>query len=536
MHARTIAPLLLAIAATGCAARALPARPPALPPPSVVPQPREMERHTGTFVWRDGAVRSARDPRLLQLHGPEAYDLDVDASGIRIRYASAAGEFYARNTLAQLAHAAGGVRELPYVHVSDWPEYGWRGVHLDVSRHFFSVPAIERVIDLAAHYKLNVFHWHLTDDAAWRLRVRGYPRLAAAQSYSPQDVARVVAFARKRFVTVVPEIEVPGHNAAAFKAYPAQARTQRFWQTVLTETGNEFPGPYVHLGGDEVRYTAARAAGLNAVARDVVAAGKTPVMWDDAAAAAPPRATVYTVWRRYSGLRGAMQSAHALVLSPDGPYYFDAAQGNRALEPPASPHVSTLEEVYDYDPPTGRNVLGVQANVWTEKIATRAHLEYMLFPRLLAFSESAWTPRSRKSWPRFLAELPAQLEWLQRRGVAFRIPGVAIGIAGARFYSQPGNVTAAIAKTATRDVRVVLSVPLAGARIYVTTDGSAPSIRSTRYAGPLRLNVGNSPVHLRAVAVLQDDRAGAPVECTLVYGGNVKRRGGASSWQSLVSP
>ena len=496
-----------------------------------------MERRAGTFVWPQGdAVQSARDTGLLQRHGPEAYVLDVDARGIRIRYASPAGGFYATRTLMQLTQGAGRARQTPFVHVSDWPAYRWRGVHLDVSRHFFSVAVVEQMIDLAAHYKLNVFHWHLTDDAAWRLQVRGYPRLAAAQSYSPQDVARVVAFARKRFVTVVPEIEVPGHNTAALKAYRAQARTQRFWQTVAAHVREGFPGAYMHLGGDEVHYTPALARRLNAVAHDVVASGRAPVVWDDAAGAAPPPATVYMVWRRYSGLRAALRSGHRVVVSPDGPYYFDAYQGNRAQEPPASPHLATLEEVYDYDPPTGPTVLGVQANVWTEKIATPAHLTYMVFPRLLAFSENAWTPPRRKSWPRFLAGLPAQLQWLRSQRVVFRIPGVAVRVTGARFFSQPGNVTAARAKTSRHDVRVTLLAPLRGAGIYFTTDGSVPSARSPRYRAPLLLHATTAPLRLRAVAVLDDGRAGAPVECAIVYDPALQPGAGAPSWESLVSP
>ena len=534
-----IAALAVLAAAAGCTARAGTGHhtAAALPALSVVPQPRELQRGAGTFVWRrNDEPHVVRDSNLARLRGREAYAVRVDADGIHIRAASAAAEFYATRTLMQLTRFHAGVRETAFVRVTDWPAYRWRGIHLDVSRHFCPVPAVEQVIDLAAHYKLNVFHWHLTDDQAWRLQIRTYPRLAAPASYSPQDVARVLAFARKRFVTVVPEIEVPGHNRAARAAYPAQAGTERFWKTIAAEVRAEFPGSYVHLGGDEVRYTPAIARRLNALARETIVQGRTPVVWDDAAAAAPPRATVYMVWRRYSGLEPALHSGHPVVLTPDGPYYFDAYQGSRTLEPPASPHLATLEEVYDYDPPTGASVLGVQANVWTEKIATQAHLTYMLFPRLLAFSESAWTPRERKSWPRFVAALPAQLQWLHAQHVVFRIPGVAVGIAGARFFSQPGNATAAVAKTRRRDVRVVLSVPLAGARIYFTTDGSVPSARSALYRAPLRFRVSGAPLRLRAVAILDDGRTGAPVECAIVSDSGLPARAGASSWESLVSP
>jgi hexosaminidase len=216
--------------------------------------------------------------------------------------------------------------------------------------------------------------------------------------------------------------------------------------------------------------------------------------------------------------------------------YFDAYQGDRHQEPPGSPHMSTLEEVYDYDPPSGAHILGVQANLWTEKIGTQDHLWYMLYPRTLALAELAWDPPPRKSWPDFLRRLPAQLARLQAEGVTFRIPAVAFAVEGARFYAVPGNATAAIARTRRGDVTISLSVPVSGGRIYYTTDGSAPSQSSVAYSGPFRVRVAQGGTTLRAYAVTSDGRSGTVSRCIVLRDRTLPASAGSRTWSSLVSP
>ncbi|MBV8655481.1 MAG: beta-N-acetylhexosaminidase, partial [Candidatus Eremiobacteraeota bacterium] len=395
--------------------------------------------------------------------GTEGYRLHVDATGIAIAANAPAGVFYGLQTLDQLLPAPFSRAELPGIDIVDWPRYAWRGVHLDVSRHFFPVSVVERFIDVAAHYKLNVFHWHLTDDQGWRIAIARYPRLTTVGGcrdgteqegdateidgkrycgfYTQAQIRSVVAYARDRFVTIVPEIEMPGHSQAAIAAYPRlscddgrygvretwgvsdvvycpTAYTFDFLENVLREVIALFPGTFVHIGGDEVPKAAWQRspAVRDLMRREHIATyegvqgyfdrriehflhvhGRRAIGWDDILQGGVSTRAAIMSWHGDSGAIAAAHRGNDAVVTPDGPLYFDAYQGDPNDEPQAIGSLSTPEMVYEYEPTPSalnaeqaRHVIGVQGNVWSEFIGTRDYLDYMLLPRMVALSEIAW--------------------------------------------------------------------------------------------------------------------------------------------------
>ncbi len=500
-------------------------------------------------------VAGGPDARL----GDEGYDLHVDPHGVTMRANTEHGLFYALRTLEQLSSRSAHGYTSQAVRVTDWPAYRWRGIHLDAARHFFPVLVVERFIDLAARYKLNTFHWHLTDDQAWRLRSRRYPALGAAgESYSEAAVREVVAYAARRYVTVVPEIDLPAHAGAVLRAYPnlscghdtlcTTGAGLAFARGVLGEAAALFPSPYVHAGGDEVPAPtrAQQPRFTSDLERYLRARGRRLVGWDEILTPRLSPRAVVMVWTSRERAAEAARHGNDVVVA-SGALYFDAAQGDPAQEPRASAHMSTLEQVYDYVVTPGglkaresAHVLGAQANLWTEHIATPEHLFSMALPRELALAEVLWTPRERKSWDSFLTRLPAQLAWLDAHGYPFRIPNPAFALSGgpARFEAVPGHVQAVTAWTSAPALTVRLSVPLSGAVIRYTTDGSTPSTTSPAYHGPFTVALRAAPVRLRAAAFYRG-RAGAVSECALAptsLAGLRAHRNASASWSALVSP
>ncbi|MEA2784749.1 MAG: hexosaminidase, partial [Candidatus Eremiobacteraeota bacterium] len=282
--------------------------------------------------------------------GSEGYALAVSRAEIAVVARTPRGLFYAVQTLQQISARSGGHLRTRAVSIVDRPAYAWRGVHLDVARHFFSVPVIERYIDVAAHYKLNVFHWHLTDDQAWRLESSRYPALTAGVAhYSRADVRRIVAYAARRYVTVVPEIDLPAHANAALHAYPrlacgagticTNAAGLAFARDVLGDAIAQFPSPYVHAGGDEVPAPALRAQPqfTRDLERVVESRGRRFAGWDEIVTPElSPRALV-TVWT--SQRRAAVAAARGNdVVIATGPFHFDSVQGDAAQEPRGTAH------------------------------------------------------------------------------------------------------------------------------------------------------------------------------------------------------
>lgn len=531
-------------------------------------------RVAGTAAADGGSILLAIDP-VFPDTSAEAYQLVADASGVRITARGYPGLFYGIQTLRQLLRAAPADGwPVPAVRIADRPRFAYRGLHLDVARHFFPVDVVKRYIDLLARYKLNTFHWHLTDDQGWRIEIKRYPRLTEVGAfrketmveknfdpyvgdgvphggfYTQDEIRDVVAYAAERYVTVIPEIEMPGHAMAALAAYPELActpgpfdvgtrwgvyddvfcpseRTFEFLEGVLTEVLALFPGRYIHVGGDEVPKVRWRESELaQAVMRRRGLAneeelqsyfirrmetflnrnGRRLIGWDEILEGGlPPRATVMS-WRGTAGGIAAAREGHDVIMSPGSHLYFDHSQGDPDTEPLAIGGYSPLERVYQFEPvpdeltaEEGRHVLGPQANLWTEYVTTAAHLEYMAFPRALALAEVAWSPRDRRDWASFRARIPAELAALDQAGVRYRIPEVG---------GLDGDGLALDSLVAIR-----LSSELPHAAIHYTTDGSEPTVDSPRYAGAFTLDV-NQPARVQARVVLPSGRAG-PVRTTL---------------------
>ncbi|MDH3427979.1 MAG: family 20 glycosylhydrolase, partial [Gemmatimonadota bacterium] len=506
----------------------------------------------------------------------EGYRLDASGGRVLIEGESPAGAFYGLQTLRQIlsADAAGRVR-VASVHVEDAPRFPYRGMHLDVGRHFFPVAFVKRYIDLLARYKMNRFHWHLTEDQGWRIQIDAYPKLTSIGScraetivernfdpyvgdgqpycgyYTKDEIRDVVAYAGERFVTVVPEIEMPGHSLAALAAYPEfscaggpfevgtrwgvyediycpSEATFEFLEGVLGEVLEMFPGEYVHIGGDEAPKSTWEASPL---AQEIIRSegladehelqsyfirrvetflggrGRKLIGWDEILEGGlAPEATVMS-WRGTAGGIAAARLGHDVIMTPTSHMYFDFYQGNPDYEPLAIGGFLPLERVYAFEPVPDAlseaqavHVLGGQANVWTEYMKTPDHVEYMAYPRGLALAEVLWSPRDARDWDSFARRLPRELRHLDRLGVNYRLPDVT-GLERDRLTLQP-------------DANVDLGVPLLDARIRYTLDGAEPDTSSPLYSGPFALDLRNGPVTVRARAFLEDGRATAPAAAT----------------------
>jgi hexosaminidase len=435
----------------------------------------------------------------------EAYRLTVDRDGTTISATTGAGLFYGTRTLLQLLPPElwrqAPVSPAPTVAlegtaIDDSPRFGWRGVNLDVSRHFFPKRFLLELVDLAARYKFNVLHLHLTDDQGWRLPVDRYPLLTEVGAwrresplghnrdersdgtphgghYSHADMAELVAYAARRYVTVVPEIDMPGHMQAAIAAYPQLGNTGeqlevmtrwgvsdhvlnlddttvRFCADVLEEVMGLFPGRYVHIGGDECPTTEWAASdrarqrcqelGLTGVgqlqgwftaqmAAVLQAKGRALVGWDEILDAGAPPGAAIMCWRRDEALRAATQAArsgHDVIMAPEPRTYFDWANSEGPAEPVAIRAAITTEKVYSFDPvPDGlepgleERVLGGQCQLWSEYVPTPEHAEYMYFPRACALAEALWSSGPRE-WDEFARRLAAHIPYLDARGVNYR--------------------------------------------------------------------------------------------------------------------
>ncbi len=414
----------------------------------LVPRPRHV-RATGAVIVVDPAVvRTVRDPALH----PEGYRLDVEPGAVTLTSGGPAGEHYGRATLRALDR-------VPVGTIADEPAFAWRGVMLDTARHFMPKPFVLRLVDLLAEHRLNVLQLHLTDDQGWRLHVERHPRLTevSGEHYTHDDVREIVAYAAARHVTVVPEINLPGHVQAALAAYPElgndpaaplevwrewgisehtlnlEESTVEFFREVLDEVMDLFPGPYVHLGGDEClpgewaadpratqRIAELGLAGPEAVcawftgrlAEHVEARGRRAVFWYEKPGA--PTGAVAMPWLDEAGGRVAVEAGHDVVLAPHTRTYLDYP--TQVQDGPFGPdRVLPLADVYAFDPAAtvgtsaraGGRVLGVQAQLWTEHLPTPADVERQAFPRLCAFAEVAWGTTS--SYDGFLRRLPTHL-------------------------------------------------------------------------------------------------------------------------------
>ena len=402
--------------------------------------------------------------------GAEGYRLDSGSDGVVITAATGAGLFHGVQTLRQLVPVKG-TGTVPAVRITDEPRYGYRSGSLDVARHFFPVADVETYVDLLAQYKFNVLHLHLTDDQGWRIAVPGLPALtgigASTQTggggggyYTAADYRAIVAYAAARFITVVPEVDLPGHTNAALTAYPDLAcagdapakpytgvdvgfsrictgkeSTYTFVDQVVGALAALTPGPYLGIGGDEANtLPAADYDAFMARAANIVRAhGKQPLAWDEAAGAGKDAPGLLGVWHPLSQeppglaqqLVAAAQRGSKLVMEPADRAYLDQKYDQRTPIGSSWAGYLSVQKAYDWNPdsyltglPAGA-VAGVEAPVWTETIGTVENLEYMLLPRLPALAEVAWTPQARRDWGDFRQRLAAQLPRWQEQGLSY---------------------------------------------------------------------------------------------------------------------
>lgn len=434
--------------------------------------------------------------------GNEGYTLQVTLQQIAIRGAAPVGVFYGTQTLRQLLPveifsptSVSRAWPVPAVTIEDTPRFPWRGLMLDTARHFMPKEDILTLLDLLALHKLNVLHLHLTDDQGWRIEIKQYPKLTEGGAYRketvigharrPQgydgtphggyytqdDLREIVAYAAARYITVVPEIEMPGHAQAAIAAYPELGvtgapvevattwgihpylfnpmdATLRFLQNVLTEVLAIFPSPYIHIGGDEAIKDQWKASAqvqarmqelglqneealqgwfLEQVGAFLDERGRRLVGWDEILDGGLPSGAIVMSWRGMDGGVRAAQAGHQVVMMPSSSVYFDAYQSNDPQEPLAIGGYLPLERVYAFEPvPDGLTpeqagqVLGAQGALWREYMRTTEHLHYMAFPRTIALAEALWTPPARCDFADFRQRLSRHEARLTQLNVTFR--------------------------------------------------------------------------------------------------------------------
>jgi hexosaminidase len=518
----------------------------------LVAQTRGLQFHTAAAADSPAAITFELDPHAGAL-GESGYRIVVGVQGIRVIARSPGGMFYGAVTLWQLLTPPGWVRgtpaEIAAGVIDDHPRFAWRALLLDSGRHFQSVADIEKLIDWMSLDKLNVLLWHLTEDQGWRLEIPKYPALTATAAcrkavgldieltgapdkpycgfYTEAEVRDVVRYAAARFVTVVPEIDLPGHSQAAVAAYPwlgvtgerpsvwtdwgispwllkPDEKTLQFVDDVLDEVMQLFPSRYISIGGDEAekkQWNASpelraqmRRLGLanmdqlqgwftSRVADHLVKHGRTPVGWDDELAAGEklPASEVVMVWHASDGGKVALEAAaqgHDVVMAPEGSLYFDHYQSDLPDEGPGQPPMATLRQAYDAAVvPNGATaaeaarVIGVQGNLWTELMPSFANDQHALYPRIAALSELGWSAQGAHDWDGFLTRLSVELA---------RYRSLGIGYADTAF-APAFEVTAGGKGT----LRVALSNQATYGEIRYTTDGSAPTSTSTQYVRPL---------------------------------------------------
>jgi len=471
----------------------------------------------------------------------EGYTLKVCRNKIEIR-GNGAGIFYGLQTLLQLIEK-NNKNEL-FIRcciISDYPRFSWRGMHLDVSRHFFPKEFIRKYIDFLASYKMNVFHWHLTDDQGWRIEIRKYPNLTQIGAfrngtlkghagdgretydtiryggfYTQKDIREIVSYALERHITIVPEIEMPGHAMAVLASYPQFAckggpfevskswgvfddvlcpkeETVSFIKDVLSEVMEMFPGKYIHIGGDEcprVRWhncpacqALMKTRGLkneselqsyfiSRIDSFVTSKGRSIIGWDEILEGGlAPKAAIMS-WRGPEGGIEAAKQHHYVVMSPGSYCYFDYYQGNPTGEPLAIGGYTTVEKVYSYDPVPAelkteekKYILGAQANVWTEYISTQEHAEYMVFPRICALSEILWLSPEKKDYKNFKGRLLEHFQMLDSLKINY----------SKAIYEIKAEISPA---KKGNGILYRLTPSFAHTRIHYTTDLSNPEISS----------------------------------------------------------
>lgn len=503
-------------------------------------------------VWQKGMIVPSGSVVFEKTAGkPEdssAYRIDIKTGVIRISSTGYTGALYAMQSITQLVLTSTQTNGIPCATIADKPRFGYRGLMMDVSRHFYPPSFVHKMIDLIALYKLNTLHLHLTDAAGWRMEIKKYPELTnqaawrSAGQWKPwwngdrayarlgepkafggfytQDEAReMVTYAATRGITIIPEIEMPGHSEEVIAAFPhlgcigAKAgqgefcigndSTFVFMQDVLTEIMSIFPSPYIHIGGDEAGKKNWKACSrcqqrikdnklkdelelqsyaIRRMERFVSSKGRILLGWDEILEGGlAPGATVMS-WRGEKGGIDAANMGHDVIMTPGETCYFDKYQQDPTMEPEAIGGFLPLQKVYNYEPipaelPADKHrfVKGAQANVWSEYIPTMEHFEYMVFPRIIALSEVTWSNKTAREWTDFQSRLKEHYRILQQKNVNYCRPSDRVEI------SPVINPT-------TNQTTITLSTEQFKPEIRYTTEGSVPSATSTVYTGPFTLS------------------------------------------------
>jgi len=449
---------------------------------------------------------------------------------------------------------------MPCVSVTDYPRFGWRGMHLDVSRHFFGVEFVKRYIDILAMHKLNVFHWHLVDDQGWRIEIKKYPKLTEVGAwrvdreempwdsrepqkpgepatyggfYTQEEIREVVDYAARKYITVVPEIEMPAHVGSALAAYPEYSctggpftvppggvwpitdiycagkdETFAFLEDVLTEVMDLFPSEYIHVGGDEADKTEwkkcpdcqarireeglAGEAGLQSwfikrIEKFLSSKGRKLIGWDEILQGGlAPDATVMS-WQGFDGGMAAARSGHKAVMTPVSHCYFNVYQGDPATEPESFRGLLTLKKVYSFEPvppelsaEEAKLIIGAQGCLWTEYVTEGTTAEYMILPRLTALSEVVWTPAENRDWEGFNLRLPKMMARFDAAGINYSRGSYHVDMS-ASWDEASGNII------------LEMTSEQPSPEIRYTTDGTDPGAGSPVYDKPLKMN-GKSTV------------------------------------------
>lgn len=472
----------------------------------------------------------------------EAYILSVMPDRIRITGNDAAGVFYGIQSLLQLA---GQSPAIPSCRVTDAPRFAYRGMHLDVGRNMFPLSFLKKYIDLMALYKLNTFHWHLTEDQGWRIEIKKYPELQRVAAwreetiighkkdsphrfdgvpyggfYTQEEVKELVRYAAERQITVIPEIEMPGHASAALAAYPhlgcrgGDYRTATFWgvfdevfcagkestfiflEDVLDEILPLFPSKYIHIGGDEcpknrwkecphcqkrIRENQLKdehelqSYFIRRIEKYLNSKGREIIGWDEILEGGLSRNATVMSWRGEVGGIASARQKHRVIMTPESHLYFDYYQSLDPAEPTAAAWFTPLDKVYGYEPYPREleeefhpYVIGVQGNVWSEYLADTAQVEYMAFPRMLALAETAWTPGERKEYRDFLERVRQNETVLKKKKV--------------NYFDRYEEL-----KYEWKNEVLSLSSTLPGAQIYYTLDGRTPTLDDHLYREPIQM-------------------------------------------------